>query len=83
MKARDAALGPKEKRGINKGSLPCECFEDGSVIRATSDEARCYPLGVSYERTTVLAAPNSNVKIIDGKVDKNTQLRAELLKVFL
>lgn len=63
------------------GSLPVEQFEDRSPIESVQSSARCYPLGLTYKRQTVFSAPNANSKIRNGVIDRNTQMRVELLKV--
>lgn len=81
MTARDAALGPADQRQALPGSLPVECFEDGSPIRSVLSNTRCYSLGLTLEKPTTSSAPNANTKIINGRVDRNTEIRAEFLKV--
>ena len=80
-KARDNALGPRSMRGSLRGDLPVERFENGSIIRSVGSSARCYPLGLTWEKQTGYCAPNANVKMFNGGVDRNTMYRADLLKV--
>lgn len=79
--ARDDALGSRSTRGPSKGDLPVERFENGSLIRSVSSSERCYPLGMTWEKQTGFCAPNANVKMFNGKIDRNTAHRVALLKV--
>lgn len=79
--ARDNALGPRSTRGPEKGDLPVERFENNSLIRSVGSGERCYPLGMTWEKQTGFCAPNANVKMLNGEVDRNTMYRVELLKV--
>ena len=82
-RARDNALGPRHNRSAEKGSLPVERYEDGTLIGSVKSSERCYPLGITNEKPTAFSAPNANSKIVNNKVDANTQCRADLLKVCL
>ena len=80
-KIRDKALGPKDVRTHERGGVPLERYATGGLLKPVEAGARCYPLGLTYEKPTSMCAPNANSKTLDGRIDENTAMRAELMKV--
>ena len=80
-KMKEEIFGSFENRDISEqGSAPVEQREDGSVITCVGKKTRCYALGATYEKQTLLAAPNANCKVAK-KGDRKDKVRRNLLTV--